>query len=189
MNLHGVKMRLEHEFHEDESDEWATPKEFVRPLDNAVGGFDLDPASGAEPEPHADETYTKEDNGLEREWFGNVFLNPPFSNKNDWVEKAINEINAGNADLVLTVLPCDTSTTWFHKMVQNAPIHCFIGPGRQEFDRRSSAGNNGSPAFPVLIAVFGNKLPKQLLGVLNKRGVVYWNDSLYTECKQVRFET
>ena len=179
--------KFEHHIHEDKTDEWATPNSFVRPLSDAVGGFDLDPASGAEPEPHADTTYTKEDDGLEQEWFGNVFLNPPFSNKERWLEKTLQETNSGNADLVVTVLPVDTSTRWFHNYVTDAICHSFIGPGRQDFDRRGKATGSGNPSFAVMVVVFGDRVPKELLGCLNRKGVVFYNRSLYKESHQARF--
>lgn len=50
-----------HEFYEDSSDEFGTPVEFHRPIADAVGGFDLDPASGAEPKPLASTRYTEDD--------------------------------------------------------------------------------------------------------------------------------
>lgn len=174
---------------EDSTDEWATPKSLVRPLSEAVGGFDLDPASGAEEEPHAETVYTQEDDGLTQEWFGTVFLNPPFSEKVQWIEKAMAEVNAGNAELVVTVLPVDTSTEWFHELVAQAPVVCFVGPGRQEFDRRSEFPRGERPNFAIQLVVFGDEIPKQLLGVLSMRGIVYYNRALYTESTQVTFAT
>lgn len=58
--------------------EWGTPEYVVSPLSDALDGFDLDPASGAEPVPYADERYTVEDDGLAQDWFGDVWLNPPY---------------------------------------------------------------------------------------------------------------
>lgn len=175
--------------YEDRSDEYATPKSFLRPLADAVGGFDLDPASGAEIDPHAKHVYTKEDDGLQQDWFGAVFCNPPFSEKEQWLKKAIQETNDGNAEIVVMVLPVDTSTRWFHNLVTQSVAMCFVGPGRQDFDRRSDAEANGNPSFAVMIPVFGDRVPPELLGCLNTRGVVYYNRALYSESTQVRFDT
>lgn len=58
------------------SDEYYTPKEII----DALGHFDLDPATPVNPRWRtADVMYTKEDDGLSKEWFGRVFLNPPYS--------------------------------------------------------------------------------------------------------------
>lgn len=58
------------------SDEYYTPKCII----DALGHFDLDPATPVNPRWRtADVMYTKEDDGLSKEWFGRVFLNPPYS--------------------------------------------------------------------------------------------------------------
>ena len=58
------------------SDEYYTPKHIIE----ALGHFDLDPATPVNPKwSTADVMYTKEDDGLSKEWFGRVFLNPPYS--------------------------------------------------------------------------------------------------------------
>lgn len=174
--------------YENKSDEWATPKSLVRPLSDAVGGFDLDPASGAERTPHAPNVYTKEDDGLTQQWFGNVFVNPPFSDKVKWIEKAMSEVNGGNADLVVMVLPVDTSTAWYHDLVTQAPVVCFVGPGRMDFDRRSQGHvNEGNPSFAVMLVAFGDRIPAELLGFFGTRGVVYYHRALHQESQQVRF--
>lgn len=171
----------------NKTDEWATPTSLTRPLSDAVGGFDLDPASGAEDEPHAENVYTEDDDGLSQEWFGRVFCNPPFSDKVDWIEKAISEVNGGNAELVVMVLPVDTSTRWYHNLVTaEATAVCFMGPGRVDFERREgNAKSRGSPSFAVMLAVFGDIASPSLLGFLNTRGVVYFNRGLYRETKQM----
>lgn len=57
-------------------DEYYTPKHIIE----ALGHFDLDPATPSNPKWRtADIMYTKEDDGLSKEWFGRVFLNPPYS--------------------------------------------------------------------------------------------------------------
>jgi hypothetical protein len=73
--------------------EWATPEWIWYPLSKTVGDFDLDPASGAESNPIAGERYTVEDNGLEQEWFGDVWLNPPYGRNHnpEWARKVTRE--------------------------------------------------------------------------------------------------
>lgn len=63
------------------SDDWYTPSTFIEAARRVMGSIDLDPASCA----YANETvkakrfFTIEDNGLNQEWTGNVWLNPPYS--------------------------------------------------------------------------------------------------------------
>jgi DNA N-6-adenine-methyltransferase (Dam). len=61
-------------FTSSETDEWATPPAFVRPLADAVGGFDLDPAAGAENSPIAEHAFTEADDGLAKPWFGDCLV-------------------------------------------------------------------------------------------------------------------
>lgn len=59
--------------------EWYTPPEII----HALGTFDLDPATSREAmllNQSASRFYTKEDNGLIKEWNGRVWLNPPYQN-------------------------------------------------------------------------------------------------------------
>lgn len=176
---------IETEVYENKSDEWATPKSFYRPLREAVNGFDLDPASGAEDEPIATEQYTKEDDGLSQKWFGTVFVNPPFSDKDKWIDKAINEVNKSRAETIVMLLPVDTSTKWFHKISEEATVFCFIGPGRMDFERdRQPGGKDKRPNFAVMTVVFGKIPSEKLLKFLNTRGIVVWNDDVYRETFQ-----
>jgi len=61
-----------------ENDEWYTPPEIIRSL----GEFDLDPCTSIEAyniNHSAKNYYTVEDNGLSKDWFGRVWINPPYS--------------------------------------------------------------------------------------------------------------
>lgn len=58
------------------TDEWYTPIEII----NSLGEFDLDPCAPVRPLwPTARVMYNKNDDGLTKEWFGRVWLNPPYS--------------------------------------------------------------------------------------------------------------
>jgi len=67
------------------SDEHYTPKHLFDALNIE---FDLDVASplGGSNVP-AKRYYTKLDDGLTSEWYGNVWMNPPYSNPTPWVER------------------------------------------------------------------------------------------------------
>ncbi len=86
------------------TDEWYTPDPLVR----ALGPFNLDPATSLQRGRQlAPEYYTVAEDGLEREWFGRVWLNPPFSRIHPWVER-MREHNNG-------IMLCfsRTDATWF----------------------------------------------------------------------------
>lgn len=133
------------------SDKWATPWPVLRDLEAKYGAFDLDPCC----EPHtakAPTFYTIEDNGLAKPWFGNVYVNPPFSDVRPWCERAIEATSTSEAKLVVMLLPCATDTGWFHEVVwPHAELH-FIR-GRVRF-----LGWRGTPIraprAPSLVAVY-----------------------------------
>ena len=153
---------------DDSTDEWATPPRLWKSLSNAVGGFDLDPASGCEPVPIANETYTEEDNGLRQNWFGTVWCNPPYSNPGEWLEKAIAEhCSKGNTDRILLLLPARTNTNWFSNNIRNADAVLF-------FDSKISFMKNGQSQpdalpTPVVLVVFG-EINDDLVRVCEEKG-------------------
>lgn len=148
----------------DTSNEYATKPELWRPLSNALGGFDVDPASGAESEQIAETVYTREDDGLSKEWHGKVWLNPPFSEKLEWFRKAVNEIHAGNAETIVALAPVDTSTKWFQRWYSKAEVICWL-------EGRDWYVSQGSPSFNTSVAIFGD-CSDSVLEVLDSKGVV-----------------
>lgn len=105
----------------DASSEWGTPAWVFDPLADALDGFDLDPASGAEPKSYADHRFTIEDNGLVQPWDvvddPDVVLNPPYSRSANpaWALKVRSEVEAGNIGTLTALLPGSTSTDWYQE--------------------------------------------------------------------------
>lgn len=133
-----------------ETDEWSSPREVVEPLDDAVGGFDLDPCSGAESSPFAAATYTEADDGLAQPWPGTVWVNPPYSGVADWVNKAEAAVTDGDADCVVFLCKGDSSTDWWQTAAAAATAVCAV-------DHRLSFGDGGNSApFASHIFVFGD---------------------------------
>lgn len=148
----------------DTSDGYATKPELWRPIADAVGGFDVDPASGAESEHIATTVYTEEDDGLQQEWNGTVWLNPPFSEKLAFFRKAVNEHTRGNADLLVAIAPVDTSTQWFQNWFSRAGLLCWL-EGRDWYEAQ------GSPSFNTVVGVFGEP-PQELIETLARKGTL-----------------
>ena len=127
------------------TDEWATPKLFFQELDNKYH-FTLDPCATKENH-KCDTYYTKEDNGLEKSWGGEiVYVNPPYGREiSKWVEKAYMENKKGA--FIVMLLPARTDTRWFHNYIYKKHEIEFI-KGRIKFND----GKQAAP-FPSMLVI------------------------------------
>lgn len=117
----------------DHSDNWETPIEFYKQLNNEFN-FDFDPC------PIMYEEITDKNDGLLIEWGMVNFVNPPYSQKlkEKFVLKAIEESKKGKKCVML--LPVSTSTKLFHDVIKpNAKEIRFI-KGRLAFAGINSKG-------------------------------------------------
>lgn len=87
------------------TDEWYTPKEII----SALGEFDLDPCAPINPLwPTAKTMYNKNDDGLNKEWVGRIWLNPPYSRP--LFETFISRMADHNNGIALLFNRCDNVT-------------------------------------------------------------------------------
>lgn len=100
--------------------EWYTPKEYIDSSLSVMGSIDLDPASSAEANKivNATEFFSQEDNGLEKDWYGNVWLNPPYASKliGQFIDKMCSEFENGNVNQACVLVNNATETKWFQKI-------------------------------------------------------------------------
>lgn len=165
-----------------DTDEWATPPEFLRPLADAVGGFTLDPCSGAEQSPVAANTFTAADDGLSKKWFGDVWVNPPYSEMDAWTRKVIAEVNRAATDSILFLVKGDSSTDWWHDAAGEATAVAMI-------DSRLSFGD-GSDSAPFCSHVFCfGDVPDGVFDALDRRGVVFHCDDKETRTEQLTLDS
>jgi len=105
----------------EKSNEWYTPAKYIEAAREVMGSIDLDPASCelANQTIKAAQYYTKEDDGLSKEWYGNVWCNPPYGKINNksvielWVKRTIQEYNSGNVEQATLLTTCDSDNGWF----------------------------------------------------------------------------
>lgn len=134
-------------------EEWLTPPDLLKKL----GVFDLDPCSPINrPWDTAKHHFTKKDNGLNKNWFGRVWCNPPYGNQTKiWLEKCSAHENA----IALTFARTDTKMFYDH-VWQKASAILFI-KGRLKFYKPTGEIGSSAGAPSVLIA-YGNKNTSQL---------------------------
>lgn len=111
-----------------DSDEYYTPAYIIDAARSVLGEIDLDPASCelAQSVVQADDYYNKKADGLNKPWFGNVWLNPPFSKPEPFVSKMIEEYEAGNVDAAIVLTNNGTETKWGQALLSRYPV-CFVG--------------------------------------------------------------
>jgi len=128
------------------SNEWATPIEFYKELDNEFH-FNLDPCSD-DTNYKCEKHFTLADDGLSQNWGGyRVFCNPPYSDIGKWVEKAFREGHKDNT-IVVMLIPARTDTKYFHDYILHRSEIRFI-KGRLKFGE----GKNSAP-FPSMVVIF-----------------------------------
>jgi phage N-6-adenine-methyltransferase len=110
------------------SDEWYTPAPYIEAARQALGAIDLDPASNlvAQAVVGAGTYYTKDDDGLAQPWAGRVWINPPYSNPRPWVERLVDQYEAGAVEAGLILVNNATDTAWFQRLLARYPA-CFFG--------------------------------------------------------------
>ena len=131
---------------------WETPPDLFAEL-NREFNFTLDPCCSHEN--HLCESYyTKEDDGLSRDWRGTAFVNPPYGRElAQWVRKCHAEAGRGITSVML--IPARTDTRWFHDYIYNQAEVRFLR-GRIKFGARGVASTNSAP-FPSMIVIFRGK--------------------------------
>jgi DNA N-6-adenine-methyltransferase (Dam) len=148
-----------------ETNEWFTPARYIEAAREVLGGIDLDPASSAQANAvvRASKFFSKEDDGLARNWFGRVFMNPPYGRTTDgrslaaaFCNKAIDEFAAGNVEACIILVNSLHSQSW------QAPLYdypfClvdhrikFVSADREE---------NKSPTFQNIFVYLGHDVLK-----------------------------
>jgi len=146
-----------------EKDVWETPVWLYGGIGERVGGFDLDPCAGPETEIAATNwSIQRGQDGLDREWFGDVWVNPPFSEKGRWLDKAVAEYEAGRADRVFVVTPDSTDVkSWFHGTIVPHATYVWFSEGRISYVDPETGEPSGHPSFGTAVSVFADGLPAE----------------------------
>ena len=132
-----------------------TPTLYIEAARSVMGSIDCDPASSefAQLMIKANIFYTEETNGLNKEWIGNIFLNPPYSHPEValFIDKLITDLKDDQQAILLT--NNNTDTNFFHKAAKKASALCFT-KGRISFYKEN--GNQSSPTNGQVFYYFGN---------------------------------
>jgi len=145
-----------------ETDEWWTPRWIFHGLKT---DFALDVAApeGGVPWIPAARHFSEVDDGLIQDWWGFVWMNPPYSDLEPWVKKCAKHGNG------LALLFARTDTAWWQKWVAgNASAVLFLR-GRVNFYRKHNPTSNSAGA-PSAIVAYGSRGRE----VLERCGIPGW---------------
>lgn len=152
--------------------EWYTPVDYIDLARQVMGGFDLDPASSeiANKTVGASHYYTEDMNGLDKEWRGRVWCNPPYAQPaiSYFAEKMADEVSSGNVRSAIMLTHNYTDTRWFHTLAATARAICFTR-GRIKFE--SPSGAKAAPTQGQAFFYFGDS-PKLFRDVFSDVGFV-----------------
>lgn len=106
------------------TNEWYTPEQYIEAARLVMGSIDIDPASNpiANEVVKADTYYTIDTNGLDKDWTGNVWLNPPYgridgdSNQDIWSTRLIEQYEAGITKQAVLLVNAVTDRKWFQPL-------------------------------------------------------------------------
>lgn len=116
--------------------EWYTPKEYIDAACQVLGHIDVDPASNpvANEVVRATTYYTAEDSGLDKDWKGTLWMNPPYESGliGQFVEKLCDSYASGAVTKAVVLVNNATETRWFQSLAEQASAICFP-KGRVKF--------------------------------------------------------
>lgn len=107
------------------STSWVTPAWLFNFL-NDIYSFDLD-AAASDKNRKCAKFFTEDNNALDKKWTGQVWVNPPYSNKTgnsttDWVKYGHDQVVAGNANAVCLLIPLKPDTSMYHDYIRKGQL-------------------------------------------------------------------
>lgn len=136
------------------NNEWYTPADYIEAAREVMGSIDIDPASNdiAQETVKAAVYYTAETNGLDKEWRGNVWMNPPYASDliGKFIDKLVGELP--NIEQAIVLVNNATETEWFGKLISRANAVCFP---RSRVKFYMPDGKTGAPLQGQAVIYFG----------------------------------
>lgn len=141
--------------------EWYTPAKYIEAAREVLGQIDTDPASSefANRTVRARHYYTEQDSGLDKDWHGAVWMNPPYAQPliQQFTEKLVEQYTLGNTRSAIALTHNYTDTEWFHIAENHCTAICFTR-GRVKFE--SPDGAIAAPTQGQAFFYFGKDLEK-----------------------------
>jgi transcriptional regulator with XRE-family HTH domain len=153
--------------HRADADKRFTPALFLAIITDVFGDIDLDPCGHAQSAVTARRTICLPDDGLTADWSGSglVWINPPFSGCVEWMARACDAWDAGDAKTIVMLTPVRVDSAVFQDRVARM-ADVLLMRGRMKF-----ADENGDLTYPapfgLMLSVFG-ATANQMSELLNR---------------------
>jgi len=176
--------------------EYYTDPKFTSAARELMGSIDLDPFSHpvANLFVGATNIFTKEDNGLKQQWYGNVWMNHPFSrgelackpkcvkkkckdrghcidtdkpSNEEYIDYAINQYANFNVKQLMCITFANTSEAWAQKLL--AFPTCFCSP-RSHYIQADGMPQRGAPKGSMITYMGDRELDFEI--IFEKFGVI-----------------
>lgn len=169
--------KVAHVSHNTGENEWYTPPDIIEKAKRVMGEIELDPASTekANETVNAKEYFDEEDDGLEKEWHGKVWMNPPYSQPliDKFSEKVTEEYQARRIDEACVLVNNATETNWFQRMLKVATGVCFV-KGRIRFIDQE--GNRGDTPLQGQVIIYFGKNKEKFKANFGDIGTILWKE-------------
>lgn len=167
-----AKVNRPHVSNNSGENEWYTPEQYIESARIVMGSIDLDPASSiiANKRVKANVIFTKDDSGLEKEWFGNIWMNPPYAQP--LIAQFIEQLTVQKGyNQAIVLVNNGTETQWGQMLLKISNAVCFHA-GRIKF-----IDPNGIPGAAPLQG--------QMICYIGKNSIAFINEfSKYGTCFQ-----
>jgi hypothetical protein len=137
---------------DDAEGDYYTNEDVIAAIRYTMGGIDTDPCSCREANEVVKATryYGLRENGLLVDWPGRVWLSPPFGAWDEWVPKALRELDAGHTtDLGVIVTASSSTNVGFHPLVARADALCVPRGRLAAWGPKATAAHDGNYIYYV----------------------------------------
>lgn len=133
--------------------EWYTPPDIIERARAVLGGIDLDPASNDTAQQWIQAaTYYTAETLLQAPWAGRVWLNPPFDNTADWVERLNACYTRGDVTAAILLVNSAPGYLWWENLWRQRPV-CLMRDRLRFYTPKAKPG--GQAKKGTTIAYYG----------------------------------
>lgn len=155
------------------NNEWYTPECYLESARSVLGSIDVDPASNdiAQLKVKSKAYYTQETNGLDKDWIGKVWMNPPYAGKliKLFAAKLVDEVISGNTTDFIVLVNNATETSWFKEMLSVSEAICLVNKRIRFLDPQ---GNPSGAPLQGQCILYGGSEPLVFAKEFSQYGVV-----------------